>query len=714
MKSKKNKRKMRERRFFLLFLLLIFISTLNAQDNPYIEGKIIDKDTKDPLPAYVTVKGTEIGCTADYNGYFKLSLTSIKPEEKVKLSVWLIGYKKKEVETKIGEYLSIELELEPLPSHEIVVTADSMVSDEKSQKTITMNKMDVYTLPGTAADPLYASQILPGVNSMPDASSMLIRGGAPEEVTYFFDGIEIAHPFLSRSLHESYFSIFDNQIIENFSVSTSGFPSKFGDALSGVMNITAKDNILKGEGGLGISILGLNSYIGLPIKKFGTFVGSYNRGHSYLMTRINNRDESEFETENAFGKINLKLNKFNTIRVIGLFDEYKFSHEDGFRTNSKNNIAAFSLSSVLASNLVTKFTISHEKYHASYAIEDVFQKNIKDNVFQARLDTLLDLKTHYIEFGADLQKIKTDVSVMIDDSAAYQTQGTRLGAYLNDKFRVLDKFYINLGARVYSLNINAYRLNFDPRVSVAYLITRNDILRFSMGIYHQFGDYFSLEENNYLKPKNAYHFSLSYDKSTEDTDIRMTLYDKEYRNLFLIDEEGKITSSGYGYARGAEFFLKKKKKRYDIIFVYNFLKSKRKENEVQFLARSPYEIDHSLTGIFKLKFDNTSIGIRYSYASGLPFTPLADREWDSTNQVYLPVWGEPYSRRFPSYQRMDINGSKAFNIYKRLVVLYFGITNVLNNKNILRYEYSDDYSTRKNIHSIFGRSIFVGIYIPFF
>jgi len=30
------------------------------------------------------------------------------------------------------------------------------------------------------------------------------------------------------------------------------------------------------------------------------------------------------------------------------------------------------------------------------------------------------------------------------------------------------------------------------------------------------------------------------------------------------------------------------------------------------------------------------------------------------------------------------------------------------------YEYSDDYSTRKNIHSIFGRSIFVGIYIPFF
>jgi len=105
---------------------------------------------------------------------------------------------------------------------------------------------------------------------------------------------------------------------------------------------------------------------------------------------------------------------------------------------------------------------------------------------------------------------------------------------------------------------------------------------------------------------------------------------------------------------------------------------------------------------------------RYSYASGLPFTPLLDREWDADGQVYLPLWGEPYSNRYPSYQRMDINGSKTFNFQNRLIVLYFGITNILNNKNILRYEYSDDYSIRKNRCSIFGRSVFIGIYIPFF
>ena len=46
------------------------------------------------------------------------------------------------------------------------------------------------------------------------------------------------------------------------------------------------------------------------------FVGSYNIGNSYLMTKINNREESKFKTQNAFGKINLKINNFNSIRLL--------------------------------------------------------------------------------------------------------------------------------------------------------------------------------------------------------------------------------------------------------------------------------------------------------------------------------------------------------------------------------------------------------------
>ena len=65
---------------------------------------------------------------------------------------------------------------------------------------------------------------------------------------------------MSESLHESYFSIFDNQIVDGLSVSTSGYSPRFGDALSGIMNITAKDGRAQREGGIGLSIFGVNSY----------------------------------------------------------------------------------------------------------------------------------------------------------------------------------------------------------------------------------------------------------------------------------------------------------------------------------------------------------------------------------------------------------------------------------------------------------------------
>jgi hypothetical protein len=273
---------------------------------------------------------------------------------------------------------------------------------------------------------------------------------------------------------------------------------------------------------------------------------------------------------------------------------------------------------------------------------------------------------------------------------------------------------MNLGGRIVSLDFVRTGWSFDPRVSLAWLLTRNDILRVSAGAYHQFGDYFVLKSNPNLRPMTAVHYAVSYDRIKEETELRATLYDKEYRHLYLNQPDGLINDEGRGYARGAEFFIKEKKKRYDVLFVYNFLRSKRQENEVASLAPSPYDISHSLTGIFKWKWETWSIGFRYSYASGRPYTPLSGREWDFESETYVPVWGAPYSERYPSYQRMDLNGSKTLNIFHRLVVLYFGITNLLNNNNILRVEYADDYSGRKDQSSIFGRSLFAGIYIPFF
>jgi hypothetical protein len=63
---------------------------------------------------------------------------------------------------------------------------------------------------------------------------------------------------------------------------------------------------------------------------------------------------------------------------------------------------------------------------------------------------------------------------------------------------------------------------------------------------------------------------------------------------------------------------------------------------------------------------------------------------------------------------MDINGMANMTLFGRMAVLYFGVTNVLNDVNILRYDYAPDTGSRADQQSIFGRTLFVGLYMPFF
>ncbi|MBN2200046.1 MAG: hypothetical protein JW747_09400 [Candidatus Aminicenantes bacterium] len=705
-------------RFFLGLASLLFLASLaiGGQERAVIEGRVFDKETRSPLPAYISLPELGRGVSAGPDGRFRIALENRPtPGARVKVVAWLIGFKKIEVEALPGEPLSLALELEPLPAREIVVSADSGLGEDKPQAAVTLDRMDVYRMPGTAADPLYASHVLPGVNSPPDASSLLIRGGAPDETAYHFDGVEIIHPFLSQSLHESYFSIFDNQVVEDFNVSTSGFSPKFGDALSGVMDITAKDALFKGEGGLGLSVFGLNSYLGTPLAGGATLIGSLNFGRSELLSVLNGDDGQSFATGNSFGKLVIPVGRAHTVRLMGLYDRYRFSQEDGFRAGSENGFAALSLTSTPSSTFLARLLLSRTFYGASYRQEGVFDTTLSDRAWQGRLEAVLDLDRHFLEAGVDVMSRGQNVSWDAETEDDELVRAGRRAVYVSDKFRALDKLYVTAGLRLSSLSLGRPGWKTDPRVSLAYLLTKKDTLRISTGVHSQYGDHFTLAQDGSLRPRSAYHASLSYDRSTDDASLRLTAYGKEYRSLFLEDETGAgWNNGGRGFARGVEIFIKRRGRKFDVLGVYNSLSSKRMEGDVSVLAPSPYEISHSLTAIVTLKGSRSSLGVRYSYATGRPYTPLEERVWDETGEFYRPLWGEPYSSRYPSYRRCDINGTWNLTLGRRMVILYFGVTNLFNARNILRYEYSADYSVRNNSASIFGRSLFLGLYFPFF
>jgi hypothetical protein len=693
--------------------LIAFLAALavaaGAQERGVLLGRVVDKDTREPLPAYVMIAGGK-GITASGDGRFRLLLPPGAAADAT-LVAFLLGYRKKEVAAKAGVLLTIELELEPLAAREVTVSADGVVDNAENPRTIALNKMDVYRIPGAAADPLYASHVLPGVNSLPDSSGLLIRGGGQDEVGYYLDGIEISHPFLSESMHESYFSIFDNQIIDGFSVSTSGVHPKYGDLLSGVMSLTAKDAASAPEAGVGLSVMGLSGFFGLPVGNAGSFVGSYTRGWSDVLTWMNGDSGHAFQTAQAFGKFLIRLGRAHQLRLYGLRDDYRYEQTDAFSVTSANTMAGLSWTGSWGKTFVTKVLVARTDYRASFDQFDVLRVDQGDRALQWRAEAAWDLERHFLEFGGDVLGRRVTGTLDAGGTTAWRAEGTRTGFYVNDRFRLSDRVFVTAGGRLSGLDWGRSRTAFDPRLSIAWLAGRDDTLRFSAGVYHQFGDYETLARNPGLSPKEAVHAAISYDKINGKLELRATIYDKEYRGLFSGPSLDRLTSAGHGYARGGELFLKVKGGDWDVIGVYNFLTSRRMENDVLDLAPSPYEIRHAATAVISRKFKTASLSLRFSAAAGRPYTPLLDRLWDPADAAYRPIWGAPMSARYPAYSRIDLSGSKNLTILKKMVVLYFGVTNLLDTRNTIRFDYGADYESRTDQPSIFGRTLFLGIYI---
>ncbi len=677
-----------------------------------IEGRVLDRETRDPLPAYVAIMGGA-GVSAGTDGRFRLTVPSAIPLTGggVRLIVFLLGYQRKELTAKSGSPVLVELDIEPLAAKEVTVTAESLVSDVASPRTVSLGKMDVYRVPGAAADPLYASQVLPGVNSLPDSSGLLIRGGAPGEVGYFFDGIEIGHPFLSEALHASYFSVFDNQIIDGFSISTSGVHPRYGDLLSGVMSLTARDAAPRTELNLGLSVMGLNSSLALPVGDGGSFIGSYNRGWSDVLTWMNGREGQSFRTSQAFGKLVLPLGASHKLRLYGFRDDYRYEQSGEFGASSLNAMTGLSWTASWGAKLVTRVVAAWTDYQPHFDLFGSFQADGGDSAFQIRTDASWDLDLHYLEFGGDavLRRVRQGISTFPGEDQSIR--GVRTGFFLNDRFRLTPKLYITAGARISRLDAGASRTSFDPRLSLAILASKSDTWRLSTGLYHQFGDWAVRMQSPELGPVSAFHAAASFDRIRPDHEVRATIYDKEYRGLFLDGASGGSTNGGRGFARGAELFFKTKGIAWDFIAVYNFLSSRRREGGVAVSAPSPFEIQHAGTLIASWKHKKSSLSARISAAAGRPYTPLLGREWDAAAAIYDPVWGEPMSARYPWYSRIDLSGSQMLTVGGRAMILYFGLTNILDTANVSRYEYAADYAVRLDQTSIFGRTIFLGLLI---
>jgi outer membrane receptor protein involved in Fe transport len=216
-----------------IFCFLLFVSSAFAQNTGKIAGTILDAKGKEPIPSVnVTVRGTPLGAVTDLNGkYFILNV----PPGSYDIASSIVGYQRmvqKGVIVNVNRTTTVDFLLREVTveGEEVIVTAVRPdVEREKTSTSEIVRGEEVVNVPGIQdiSDVLTLSS---------DISDGHFRGGRDNEELYNLHGMGIMNPLSSASAFNPIMSA-----VEEVEVITSGFSAQYGNAQSGIVNITMKE-----------------------------------------------------------------------------------------------------------------------------------------------------------------------------------------------------------------------------------------------------------------------------------------------------------------------------------------------------------------------------------------------------------------------------------------------------------------------------------------
>ncbi|MEM7654866.1 MAG: TonB-dependent receptor [Bacteroidota bacterium] len=267
--------------------------------NLTIAGKISSKSTGESLPyANILVKGTQLGTTANVDGWFTLFDV---PTDTSVLEIRYLGYQTTYLRlTPQANFDRLEVQM---ADRSTLLDAVELVADREEQllqatsgiSQIRVSPAQLATLPSFGEKDIFRSlQLLPGISGSNESSSGLyVRGGTPDQNLIQFDGFTVYH--VDHLF--GFFSAFNANAIKDVQLYKGGFDARFGGRISSVVELTGKEgNAKEFNIGGGLSLLSVNGFVESPFANGkGTFLVAGRR--SFQSSFYNNLFESF--TQNA-------------------------------------------------------------------------------------------------------------------------------------------------------------------------------------------------------------------------------------------------------------------------------------------------------------------------------------------------------------------------------------------------------------------------------
>lgn len=512
------------------------------QEKTY-SGIVFDKETGERLPyatLFIWERNVSLSTTVD--GTFS---TQLGDSTSSFIQVKYLGYYT--LDTLINtagsvRFLGLGLSQKTKTINVVEVTGEKLemvdINDEAGH--LTFNPTRFADLPNYGeTDVFRALQLLPGISSMENSSQLNIRGGAADQNLVLFDG------FTLYNLDHFFgvFSAINPNVIKNIQVYRGGFDSRYGERVSGIVDITGKSgNQQKPEFYGGINLISANLTAEVPITQKLTFVAAGRRAYSDIYSswladalladkigqprRFKGQSTNTIEPKFHFGDFNLKLtynlNQQENISLsfYGAKDYLNSSNivvtnRSEINTEDINEWGNYGFGAAWKKqwnpNYFTNLQLGHSGYFNDYYNNTIFPNETMDSQplpnFQEQPGPVVtnetnDLIDYFITFQNKYflnpnHEFEFGVSAKFNQFTFYK-DATRKFIYNNlessailysmffqDKIIAKNNFTIKPGFRL-NLYSKTQKVYFEPRLTASYKTEPGIVFKFATGRYFQY------------------------------------------------------------------------------------------------------------------------------------------------------------------------------------------------------------------------------------
>lgn len=578
---------MKNIRYIILSALLLIVLIPQASAQVTLSGYVKEAVSQENLPgAIVKVAASENFVIANEFGFYSITL----PEGTYTFNIIFTGYEAMSYTVGLSKSTTYDFELFNSEELENVdFTSNHSVAEDVRMGTHQISITDIKAVPTLLGekDVFKVLKLLPGVQKGQEGSSGLnVRGGTTDQNLIILDDAVVynaSHLF-------GFFSTFNGDALKGVELIKSGYPARYGERLSSVVNITMREgNKDHYTGEIGVGLLSSRATLEGPIvKNKSSFLISGRRTYADVLMQplmaATTGVLSGYYFYDLNAKINTKINDNNNIYLSGYFGRDKFYINNTLLSNSDskfkmkfgwgNATGTLRWNHIFNPKLFANLTVNYSNYNLGINIEESYD----NNNFKINLNSSIDDIGIKYDLGYYLNNkntLKTGIKVTRhlfrpsafsykeNSSAAdtsYENNANKYisweyNFYIDDEWRINKNIALSTGLRssAYILNDKSF-FNIEPRLSARYLIKDLTSIKASYTIMNQYMHLLSSTGINLptdlwvpatksVPPQRAYQYSLGAFRDILNPNITIGLegYYKTMDNIITYKEGASYT-----------------------------------------------------------------------------------------------------------------------------------------------------------------------------